>query len=223
MLGGAMRLLSISDEVIGYLQTTNIHHRVGEVDAIVGCGDLPYSYLEHLVSVLNVPCFYVNGNHDAPEQCCDGTVRDAPQGCESLDLRVTYVAGMLMAGVSGVLRYRDGDYQYSEKQWRRRLLALSVRTMLAQQRYRRPLDVLISHSPPAGLHDGPGAHRGPQALRRFVDRFGPRYVLHGHVHTNYGYGDQSPLQHGRSLIINTCGYRVLEIEPAVALHRASAS
>ncbi|HYF64071.1 MAG TPA: metallophosphoesterase [Herpetosiphonaceae bacterium] len=218
-----MRLLSVSDEVIGHLQTAQVHHRVGAIDAIVGCGDLPFSYLEHLVSVLNVPCFYVNGNHDAPEECADGSIRDTPQGCESLDLRVTSFAGMLIAGVSGVLRYREGDYQYSEKQWRRRLLALSLRTMLAQQRHRRPLDVLICHSPPAGLHDGPRAHRGPQALRRFVDRFGPRYVLHGHVHINYGYGDQRPLQHGRSTIINTCGYRLLEIETAVAMHQASVS
>jgi Icc-related predicted phosphoesterase len=214
-----MRLLSVSDEVIERLQTAHLAHRVGAVDAIVGCGDLPPSYLDYLVSMLNVPCFYVHGNHDAPEQRADGTVVLKPQGCQSLDLRVTQVDGLLIAGAGGVLRYRPGDFQYSETEWNRRLLMLSMRVMLAQHRYRQRLDVLITHSPPAGLHDGPGAHRGPQALRRFIDRFGPRYVLHGHVHLNYGYGDQSPLQHGRSLIVNTCGYQVLEIEPVAELRK----
>ncbi|MBA3468999.1 MAG: metallophosphoesterase [Herpetosiphonaceae bacterium] len=215
-----MRLLSVSDEVIDQLQTANLYNRVGAVDAIVGCGDLPPSYLEFLVSMLNVPCFYVHGNHDAPEQRADGTVLLKPQGCQSLDLRVEQVNGLLLAGIGGVLRYRHGDFQYSEAEWQRRLLLLSIRVMLAQQRYRQRLDVLITHAPPAGLHDGPGAHRGPQALRRFIERFGPRYVIHGHVHLNYGYGDQSPLQHGRSLIVNTCGYQVLEIEPVAELSKA---
>ena len=56
-----------------------------------------------------------------------------------------------------------------------------------------------------------------RALRRFVERIRPRYLIHGHVHLNYGYGDQRPLQHGATTIINTCGYRVLEIEPQRAL------
>lgn len=212
-----MRLLSVSDEVVHQLQMPGLRQRVGNVDLIVGCGDLPPSYLEYLVSMLNVPCLYVNGNHDGPELREDGSLNEAPQGCQPLDLRVEHIGGFLIAGASGVLRYRKGAHQYSEAEWQRRLISLTVRTLIAQYRHRRKLDVLITHVPPAGLHDGPGAHRGPQALRRFVERFGPRYVLHGHVHLNYGYGDQSPLRYGRSTIINTCGYRVLELEPAAAL------
>ena len=214
-----MRLLSVSDEVIQQLQTANLYTRVGAVDAIVGCGDLPPSYLEFLVSMLNVPCFYVHGNHDAPELQSDGTLLLKPQGCQLLDLRVARVNDLLIAGIGGVLRYRPGEFQYSEAEWTRRLLVLGARLMFAQQRYRQRLDVLITHAPPAGLHDGPGAHRGPRALRRFIDRFSPRYVIHGHIHLNYGYGDQRPLQYGRSLIVNTCGYQVLEIEPVGALNK----
>ena len=216
-----MRLLSVSDEINDQLHSAQVQSRVGAIDAIISCGDLPPSYLDFLVSMLNVPCLYINGNHDAPERYDDGREVRQPLGCELMDLRVQRLNGLLIAGVGGVLRYREGSYQYSELEWRRRLITLSLRTMLAQYRFRQKLDVLMTHSPPAGLHDGPGAHRGPLALRRFIERFGPRYVIHGHVHLNYGYGDQSPLQHGRSLLINTCGYQLLEIEPLTALHRAS--
>lgn len=223
VLEGAMRLLSVSDEVVSMLQTSALRQRVGSIDAIVGCGDLPPSYLEYLVSMLNVPCFYVNGNHDAPEQHEDGRVSVKPQGCDNLDLRVEAVGGLLIAGAGGVLRYRPGEHQYSEAEWAWRMTMLSARVFFAQMRYRQRLDVLITHTPPAGLHDGIGAHRGPQALRRFIDRIAPRYVIHGHVHLNYGYGDQRPLQYGDTLIVNTHGYRLLDIEPMTALSKAQAS
>lgn len=214
-----MRLLTVSDEVIQHLQTADVSSRIGAIDAIIGCGDLPPSYLEFLVTILNVPCFYVHGNHDAPEYYPNSDeTRVSPGGCQSLNLRVRQLGGMLFAGIDGVLKYRPGTFQYSEAEWQRRLMLLGLRVALAQHRYRRPLDVLVTHSPPAGLHDGPNAHRGPQALRRFVDRFAPRYVIHGHVHLNYGYGDQRPLHHGRSLIINTCGYRLLELEHSLVLN-----
>ena len=35
-----------------------------EIELILGCGDLPYPYLENLLTFLNVPLFYVPGNHD---------------------------------------------------------------------------------------------------------------------------------------------------------------
>ena len=34
-------------------------------DLVIGCGDLPFDYLEYLVSRLDVPLLYVPGNHDA--------------------------------------------------------------------------------------------------------------------------------------------------------------
>lgn len=208
-----MRLLSISDEVERILESPALHTRVGAVDGILSCGDLPVSYLEYLVTALNVPCLYIHGNHDGPERRADGTNHTEPEGCDNLDLQVANLSGLLVAGISGVVRYREGPYQYSEGEWQRRMWVLAARTMLARRRYGRGIDILISHTPPYGLHDGPGAHRGSRALRRFIERFAPRYLIHGHVHLNYGYGDQRPLEHGSTTIINTCGYRVLEIEP----------
>ena len=50
-------------------------------------------------------------------------------------------------------------------------------------RYGRYLDILITHSPPFGIHDDEDpAHRGFKAFLRFMARFRPRYLLHGHRH-----------------------------------------
>jgi len=49
--------------------------------------------------------------------------------------------------------------------------------------YGRYVDILVTHSPPFGIHDGLDlAHRGFHALIRFMARFRPRYLLHGHKH-----------------------------------------
>ncbi len=104
-----MRLLSISDEVERMLQTSALESRVGAVNAILNCGDLPVSYLEYLVTMLNVPCFYIHGNHDAPEQRADGTIRTEPQGCDDLDLQIVNLRGLLApesAGWCAIVRDR---------------------------------------------------------------------------------------------------------------------
>ena len=44
-------------------------------------------------------------------------------------------------------------------------------------------DVLLTHSPPAGVNDEPDdrAHRGSAALRAWVERTRPAWLLHGHT------------------------------------------
>jgi uncharacterized protein len=208
-----MRLLTISDEVVPALHRLSVPTMLGKIDMILSCGDLPPSYLEFLVTVLQVPCYYVRGNHDwKGELQDDGSYLKDPGGCDNLDLRVVHERGLLIAGIEGSILYNEHGVQYSEWQMRRRLWKLAPRLLLSQRRYKRPLDVLITHSPPQGIHDGPGAHRGFAALHRFIRRFQPRYMIHGHVHLRYGYGDQSPVTFGRTVVINTCGYRVLTID-----------
>ena len=59
-----MRILTVSDKVEPVLYGPYIRERVGKVDLILACGDLPYYYLEYIVGLLDVPLFYVHGNHD---------------------------------------------------------------------------------------------------------------------------------------------------------------
>jgi len=61
---GRMKILALSDQVEERVYNLAGQGYFQEIGLILGCGDLPYSYLEYLVSVLNVPMFYVPGNHD---------------------------------------------------------------------------------------------------------------------------------------------------------------
>ena len=75
-----MKLLAVSDLVVEGIYSSRIRERFGDVDMVLSCGDLPYSYLEYIVSMLNVPCFFVHGNHDHPEYMSDGRVLTRPGG-----------------------------------------------------------------------------------------------------------------------------------------------
>ena len=60
----SMKILAVSDQVVERLYSLVPQGHFTGVEMILGCGDLPYSYLEFMVSMLNVPIFYVPGNHD---------------------------------------------------------------------------------------------------------------------------------------------------------------
>jgi Icc-related predicted phosphoesterase len=76
----------------------------------------------------------------------------------------------------------------------------------------RYLDILITHAPPYGIHDQEDrCHQGFRAFRAFMDRFRPRYLIHGHVHV-YGANETTESVYRQTKVINTYGYRVLEID-----------
>ena len=48
-------------------------------------------------------------------------------------------------------------------------------------------DVLVTHSPAKGLHDGEDTcHTGFDVFNRLIEQYKPRYFVHGHVHMSYG-------------------------------------
>ena len=59
-----MNVLAISDKSISFIHSPQVCSRFPEVELVISCGDLDYLYLEYVVSMLNVPLFYVRGNHD---------------------------------------------------------------------------------------------------------------------------------------------------------------
>jgi len=77
---------------------------------------------------------------------------------------------------------------------------------------RRPLDILLLHGPPAGVHEGTDlAHQGLRAVRRATERWRPRMLLHGHVHP-HGSLSQRDTTIGPTKVINVHGHRILELE-----------
>jgi uncharacterized protein len=212
-----MKILTVSDEVVPTIYHASIRERFRDVELVLGCGDLPPSYLEFIVSLLDVPCFYVPGNHDGqPEHTDYGKTLTRPPGCMSLDGRVCEQDGLVLGGLGGSIWYNGGKYQYSQRRMFVRVSMLLPWIM----RYRRlngyGLDILITHSPPAGVNDGTGAHAGFEAFRWLIDRYPPRYLIHGHVHRNYRIASAFESRVGQTTVINTAGYRVLTIDPLAA-------
>jgi len=210
-----MKILAVSDQVVDNVYNARVRDRFGDVELIISCGDLPYYYLEFLVSALDAPLYYVNGNHDRSyEYTATGTRNISAQGCELLDSRVAYVCGLWLAGLEGSVRYNnEGEFQFSQSEMSRKALWMSWRLMLNQLRGRK-LDILVTHSPPFGVGDGPdAAHIGFHAINRLLRWFKPHYLLHGHQHT---YRGQKPgTQVGATKVINVFPYRVIEWERAI--------
>ena len=60
-----MKILVISDKIEeSFLNTGSSTPILQGIELILACGDLPASYMEFMVSTLNVPLYYVLGNHD---------------------------------------------------------------------------------------------------------------------------------------------------------------
>jgi Icc-related predicted phosphoesterase len=187
-------------------------------DIIVSCGDLPFDYLEFLVSSFNVPLLYVPGNHDPSVKRADTTWMaleqevpiPGPEGCDNVDGRVMEVRGLRIAGLGGSLRYKQGPNQYTQAQMRWRALNLEFRLRLKRVRSGRKLDVLITHSPPFGVTPAEdAAHVGFAAFNRIIKRLQPVLLVHGHVHP---YGKMQPERRaGGTRIINAIPSRVIEV------------
>jgi Icc-related predicted phosphoesterase len=185
----------------------NLRRRYGDVELIISCGDMPTSYLEFITSILNVPLFYVRGNHDE-------RYADDPPGGQNLHRRFVTHRGLTFIGLEGSFNYNRGDVQYGEVEMMGMVLAMGPGLGLRRWRYGRGVDVLVTHAPARGIHDRPTrAHRGFRALRRFMDWYRPRYLLHGHVHT-WDRRDIVRTVYGDTCVMNINPMTVLEIEPA---------
>lgn len=214
----ATKILAVADEVDESLYGENI--QTLHPDLVLGCGDLPFEYLEYLVTRLNVPLLYVPGNHD-PELRPDDTTwapsrglieppPPGPEGCTNVDGRIVQEAGLRIAGLGGSIRYKPGPNQYSQAQMSRRALQLGVRIALTRVQQGRKLDVLVTHSPPYGLGEGnDSAHIGFHAFDQLIRRFHPVLAVHGHVHP---YGRVLPERTiGSTRVVNVVATRLLEI------------
>ena len=208
----SVKILAVADQVVELLCGPGVGQRFGDVDLVVSCGDLPYDYLEYLVTLLNVPVFFVRGNHDARwKHGLEGQVPVCPQGCQDLHQRVVRHRGLLLAGLEGSHRYKPGPFQYTDWEMGWNVAGLWPALLWNRLRWGRYLDVLVTHAPPRGVHDQPDAcHQGFQSLVRFMEWFRPRYLIHGHIHL---YGSHQPWRtvYRDTEVVNAYGYRVIEL------------
>jgi uncharacterized protein len=211
-----MRVLTVSDKVEPVLYGPYIRERVGKIDLILACGDLPYYYLEYIVSLLDRPLYYVHGNHDKvafrPDDPHASTGPGVFNWATNLHMRSVSHEGLLLAGIEGCRAYNPGaPFQYSESEVRAQVLQLGLQLYLNRLRFGRYLDILVTHAPPRGIHDAEDLpHRGFESYLRLLRTFRPTLMIHGHQHV-YNRNEATETDFEGTRIINTYGYRVLEL------------
>ncbi|MFM8426907.1 MAG: metallophosphoesterase [Chloroflexota bacterium] len=207
-----MKILAVSDQVVDRVYSLASSGHFKGVDLILGCGDLPYNYLEYLLTVLSKPLFYVPGNHDPNFDPRD--LRSRAEGGSNLDLQVVYYKNTLIGGFGGSIRYRpDGSNQYTQNEAFIRVYKMIPRLLMNRIRYGRALDILISHSPPFGIHDDTDiAHNGLKALNWLIRFAKPRFHFHGHTHFYRNNIADNKTILGHTNIINVYPYRLMDTE-----------
>lgn len=207
-----VKILAVTDQVVERIYSAQLAQLYPDVDLIIGCGDLPYTYLEYILTVLGKPLLYVPGNHDPDYVPANPKTR--VHGGTPLDDKTLRLNGLIFAGLGGSVLYRpDGANQYTQFAMYLRAYNLALKLIKNRMLYGRAVDVLVTHSPPAGIHDDDDpAHRGLHAINWLMRWFKPRYVLHGHTHFYRQNLAPSHSQVGATTVINVYPYRMIEIK-----------
>ena len=130
-----------------------------------------------------------------------------PRRADPIDDHFVVYNGVRIMGLGGCRKYRPGPHQYTEGQMRQR-----IRKLWFQILRNRGVDIVVTHAPPAGLGDGEDiAHWGFKALRKFLDRHHPRYLIHGHVHVTYGQNISREIEYNGTTVVNAFERYIIEI------------
>ena len=169
-----MRILTVSDSVEPALYDDFQAEHFPGIEMILACGDLPKEYLSFLVTMFNVPLFYVKGNHD------DRPDGYKPGGCIDLDEKLVVHRGFRIMGFQGSHWYNGKPYQYTESQMRRKIRKVRMKIW-----WQKGVDIIVTHAPPHHIHDKDDlCHRGFKCFRMLIDRYAPSYFIH--VCTKHG-------------------------------------
>lgn len=207
-----MKVLSLSDKVLDVIYTASIIDRHKDINIILGCGDLPYYYLEFVQDALNVPLFFVRGNHGHIVEHGDTGPKSAPLGGVDLHKRIINYNGLILAGMEGSVRYKPGEFMYTQSDMWLNIISLVPKLIMNRILYGRFLDVFVTHSPPWGIHDQDDwVHQGFKAFRWFLAVFKPAYHFHGHIHLYYG-DEVSESKFLQTRVINTYGFKETNLE-----------
>lgn len=197
-----MKILTVADEESPIYYDFYKPGKLHEFDLILACGDLSASYLEFLVTMARCPLLYVHGNHD------DSYEKKPPEGCICIEDTIYNYNGLRIMGLGGSQRYRsDGKNMYTEREMRFRILKMQF-----QLWKNKGFDVLLTHAPARGINDLDDLpHRGFESFNSLMDSYQPKYMIHGHIHRNYGVKIPQKTQVGNTMVVNAFEYCKLEI------------
>ncbi len=209
----ALKVLSVSDRIDSTLLEKDTYEKLKDVDLILSCGDLPYYHIERLFQLYEVPLLYVRGNHDPRVEYGKSGPLYGPRGAIDLHNQLIYLNGLIFAGFEGSLPYKEGPFLYSQSQMWHLVLGMVPRLIWKKIVHGRFVDVVITHSPPFGIHDkDSNVHGGFKAFRWLIKTFQPSYFYHGHIHV-YTEDETVETIVGRTKVINTYGFRKGLVRP----------
>ena len=183
-----MKILIVSDHESRKIWDFFEPGMLDKYDLILSAGDLHPQYMSFLATMCKTEVLYVHGNHD---DCYEKT---PPEGCISIDGTVVNYKGLRILGLGGSMRYKDGVNMYTPKAMRKAGLAI---------RRNHGFDILLTHAPALGLNDSEDLpHRGFEEFLRLMERYHPRYFIHGHNHKNYSSGYKREDRYQDTIVIN---------------------
>ncbi len=199
-----IKILTISDRVEPSLyEHFDRKNFPGDIELIISCGDLPPEYLSFIVTMFNVPLFYVRGNHDIRYES------RPPGGCMNIHEKIITHKGIRILGFEGSRWYNGGPVQYTEKQMASMIRKVKWRRLW----WDRKVHIVVTHAPPRHINDRDDqCHRGFKCFHHLIELYKPRYFIHGHIHARFDHPHQRMAKLGTTKIINAFGYYILDID-----------
>ena len=116
--------------------------------------------------------------------------------------------GVRILGLGGSMRYKPGEHQYTEWEMRRRVFKLFPKLV-----WRRGFDILVTHAPAYQLNDARDLpHQGFKIFLQLIEKYHPKFFLHGHVHMSYGRQHKRYDKYMDTYVINAFDRCVFEFE-----------
>jgi Icc-related predicted phosphoesterase len=204
-----MKLLCVAEHIDSFVFSKLIKTRFPDIDAVLCAGDVPLEYIDYLAAAFERPVLCVAGNHHFYTETEQTPKAQAVDFCCVKKTIATKT--VLIAGASGSFRHNDNPAQYTDGQMFLRLLALTPFLLLNKARYGRYLDIFLTHIPPRNVNDfEESAFRGFPCYKWFIERFKPKFHVHGHIHL-YNEKDPRVTRHNETLVVNACGHYVIEM------------
>lgn len=219
------KILAIADAVSPFIYTESFPKNLPAFDVIVSAGDMPGYVLEFVATKSNLRPIYVMGNH------ADAYIRDAsgdghdyyyrekgqekrlPGGCLNAHRKIIKHDDLIIVGIEGSARYRAGPHQYYNHEIRLMLEQLTPQLLWNKWRYGRACDILLTHAPPQGPHEGDDfPHRGLAAFNAFHKRWKPKIHIHGHVHLNGANAPRKYISPEGIVVINAFEFTVIDTD-----------
>ena len=196
-----MKILVLSDQESRSLYDFYSPEKLQDVDLIISCGDLKPAYLEFFATMGGVPVVYVYGNHDKWK------FNKKAGGCTCIEDDIFEYNGIRILGLGGSMRYQpDSKLQYNEFEMRHRIQKLRWKLFC-----KKGFDILVTHSPAEGVNDMDDLpHQGFACFHELIEKYQPKFFIHGHVHANYGSDFKREDKLGNTTVINAFEHYYIE-------------